>query len=639
MEKRRVQHFNHRDGLDPELLKIYRDGNGRVSDVSRLQIYRRNWAKRAAGWTLIFGLTAVAAAWLFNTFRQGVGAGANPGNVEVTIDAPEELASGEEVTYAVYYRNVDRVALSGIELTLRYPEGFSYVAAEPKPSDQYVNSWRIGALAAGGAGVIRLTGKVVGPVGSLKTLAGTVNYQPENFSATFKDDFSTTVQITSSILNLSVTAPERVVIEQELAYLIRYENTADKPFSGVMIQVDYPPAFVFRSANPAPKAPPAAVTDFSGLTGKDPNSRWYFTTLEENTKGEIRLLGGFTPGNQPIAGDQVLIAHLGLIDETGGFSLQQEQRVSTVVVRPALQMDLIINGQRSDQPVNLGDTLNYRVVYKNLGQETLTDVAIVAAVTSGLVDWTTLEDKNLGSVSGTTIRWGQEVMPELAAVGPLGEGTIDFSVQLRPSVQANSDAEDLATVSVARAHVGGVDGLPASLEVTTNPITNSVNTALELQAEGRYFDEDNLAVGSGPLPPVVGEKTTFRIYWSLKNSLHPVKLAVVTATLATDAVWENKFLSSTGQLSYDAKDRVVRWTIPQIAAQAAADDVNGWFDVAVTPKSEQAGKLLLLTSETNLTATDAVTNASVIGLKRSITSNLEDDPFGGGRGLVVELGQ
>ncbi|MDO8559479.1 MAG: hypothetical protein Q7S23_00370 [bacterium] len=278
-------------------------------------------------------------------------------------------------------------------------------------------------------------------------------------------------------------------------------------------------------------------------------------------------------------------------------------------------------------------------MYKNLGQETLEDVLIEASIDSRVVDLKSLVDKNLGTISGNAIHWSKDVLPDLAALGPLAEGTLDFSLLLVAPETLDDETQDLATVSTARAVIGAINGLPSGQEVKSGTITNSVNTALELKAEGRYFNDDNIAVGSGPLPPVVGEKTSFRVYWSLGNSLHDVKAVTVSTVLAADVSWEGKFLATTGQLTYDAKERRVNWTVPIVTAKQTAEDVNAWFDVAVTPTQEQVGKLLLLTSETSLTANDAVTDSTVVGLKRSITSNLEDDPFGGGRGLVVEIGQ
>src|SRR3989344_561272 len=114
MERRRLKHFNRRDGLDPELLKIYRDGDGQVPDVSRLQIYHVNWTKRLLAWALLVAATAATSIWLIGAVRDGAGAGENPSSVRVEIIAPKELASGEEVAYTVKYRNADRVAVSSV---------------------------------------------------------------------------------------------------------------------------------------------------------------------------------------------------------------------------------------------------------------------------------------------------------------------------------------------------------------------------------------------------------------------------------------------------------------------------------------------------------------------------------------------
>ena len=67
------------------------------------------------------------------------------------------------------------------------------------------------------------------------------------------------------------------------------------------------------------------------------------------------------------------------------------------------------------------------------------------------------------------------------------------------------------------------------------------------------------------------------------------------------------------------------------------DDVNVWFDVSVTPTPQQAKKLLILTDQTTLTATDKLTESEITKIGKAVTSNLEDDPIGGGRGLVIDI--
>lgn len=639
MERKRLQQIEGNHALDPELMKLYRDGNGRMPDISRLQIHRNNWLKRLALWLIVVGGLTLGGVWMGNAWLTG-GRDQENDSIQITIGAPLELASGDAVTYALTYQNLDRHPLRDVELTLRYPEGFTFREAQPAPGNQYQNTWQLGDLAVNGRGMIRVTGTMVGVVGNIKTLSGTVSYRPDNFNANFLDEFSQSSQITSSILTLKISGPERAVVDRAVEYVVQSANTSDKPYEAVLVQVTYPDGFVFRQSDPNPKPPPPSAGGFTGLVVKQPNSTWYFSRLDGQANATITITGGYPAGNPAAAvREQTFAAQIGFLDETGTLSLQQEQRMTTTLLQPNLQLSAIINGNSTDQPVNFGEVLNYRIVYKNLGQESLSDLTVSANIASKVVDWETLSDKNLGERDGGTIRWDKDSIAGLALVPPLGEGTIDFSIQLKAADALPAESVDFGTVSAISAVIGNVDGLPAQLAVAAIPVTNTVNTSLELRAEGRYFDDDNLAVGSGPLPPVVGEKTMFRIYWSLANSLHEVKDVAITTKLSPDVSWEGKVLSSTGQIGYNETDRVVTWAIANVAPKRTHDDVNGWFDISVTPKSDQVGKLLLLTSETNLTATDGLTNARIVGLKRSITSNLEDDPFGGGRGLVVEIGQ
>lgn len=638
MDRRRLKQLQQQDGLDPDLLKIYRGPDGNVPDISRLHIHRTNWARRVGLWVMVAGGALLSGLVLSRGLLPWGGDGKVASSLPVSMVAPADIASGEDVWYLIQYQNVDRVTLNNIALVVRYPDGFVYGQSDPAPANQYQNTWELGNLTPGTTGQIRLRGKMVGTVGTIKMFAGTVTYQPKNFSAPFKENFSHSIQITSSLLTLSVTGPARIPIDREVMYTIEYGNTSEQAYRGMVVQVTYPPGFIFKQSEPTPKSPPSSVTGYANVT-KQPNSVWYFSQLDKKAKGQIQITGGFSSAAQAGGNNQTVVAQIGFLDASGTFALQQEQRFSTVLLQPNLQLYLILNGQSNDQAVNFGETLQYRIVFKNLGAQTLGDLAIEANIDSSLVDWNALVDRNVGRRDGSRLRWDKEGVAALASLPPLGEGTIDFSLQLKTADAVGNDVTRYVTVSTARAVIGTVDDLLSTSEVTSNTIASSVNTAVDLRAEGRYFDNDNLAVGSGPLPPVVGEKTTFRVYWSLANSLHEVKSVTVTTKLAPDVTWEGKLLASAGVLAFAAPDRQVTWTIPTLQPRQGHDEVNAWFDISVTPKAEQVGKLLLLTSETNFTATDAVTNANVVLMKRSITSNLEDDPFAGGRGLVVEVGQ
>ena len=610
------------------LSSIYRNRDGSLPDISHLEIQRKSRAKALLLTVVIFGVLIATAGWMIFVLL-------NPNyqfgdkSLEITVDSPQNVASGDEVSYAITYRNREKVTLGNAELIFRYPDGFTFIEGQPAASNEFNTTWQLGDLDRGAAGTITIRGKIIGEVGSLKTLNITSSFEPENFSSVFKETETFSSQITSTILALTVTGPEKILPEKKATYSLKYKNASQQDLTGVIIEVIYPQDFIFQEAQPAAYH---NQTDARNL-----NNQWRIENLNRNQEGEILISGGFPPGEQTRTAE--LKATIGFLDSnTNVVSVQQEQLVSTQIINSGLKLDLIINGANQDQPVNFGQRLTYSLSYKNIGQHELSNVSLSLDINSQIVDFDSLNDSLEGTLNGQVITWGPAQSKKLELLKPLNEGTIDFSIQIKSPENISLSVSSLATQSTLSATVGKIDDIETpDLVIAGGDITNSINTDIALKVEGRYFDEDNIAVGTGPLPPVVGEKTTFRIYWSVANSLHDVSDVTVTAKLPDGVSFDNKFLVRTGVLTYSQQTNTVEWLIDLISANKTLDDISAWFDVAVTPTKQQVRRLLILTDQATLTATDEVTQSAITKTAKAVTSNLEDDPIGGGRGLVIDI--
>ena len=119
--------------------------------------------------------------------------------------------------------------------------------------------------------------------------------------------------------------------------------------------------------------------------------------------------------------------------------------------------------------------------------------------------------------------------------------------------------------------------------------------------------------------------------------MHEVKDVKVTTTLPNSIDWSDKYLVKVGSIAYNEKDDQVTWSIGRIPTNKTFEDVNVWFDIEVTPTKQQERKLLVLTDQSELNAVDVVTESEINKVGKAITSNLEDDPMAGGRGLVIDI--
>lgn len=633
MKKNRLRELRkeseHNDiAIQKGLKNIYSNADGTMTDISHLDVQRKGRWKILLISFIGISLILAAIAWLgFIIFNSGEGT--TKQSIKLDIKSQQSIASGDEVIYILEYKNIEKVTLHNLEIIFRYPDGFEFISAQPEPTNNFNSSWQLGNLGKNESGKIEIRGKLIGEVGSIKTINVTASFQPENFSSAFKESGSFSSQITSSILELNIEGPKQILPEKKATYKISYSNNSDQDLEKIKILVTYPANFVFQEATPE--------AYHNEEDARNLNNQWIIENLEKNQAGEIEIIGGYLADEQiPIAELKVQIGFLN--EETDEFSIQQDKSVPTEIIEPNLNLNLIVNGSIQDQPINFGQILTYSLVYKNLGQNDLDEVAFSVTLDSDVLDWDTLEDKSSGTIDGNTITWNKDQISELDLVRPLDEKTIDFSIMVKEADDVDLNKDNLQVKSNLTATLNKIGELKVEdLEIKGNEITNNINTDVQLKIEGRYFDDDNIAVGSGPLPPVVGEKTTFRLYWYLANSLHEITDVEVTATLPEGIVWEDKYLIKAGEIAYSLQDNTVTWSINRIPSNKGFDEINVWFDVSVTPTKQQERKLIIVTDQTRMSATDEANDSEIIKTGKAITSNLEDDPIGGGRGLVIDI--
>ncbi|EKD78897.1 MAG: hypothetical protein ACD_41C00232G0007, partial [uncultured bacterium] len=152
---------------------------------------------------------------------------------------------------------------------------------------------------------------------------------------------------------------------------------------------------------------------------------------------------------------------------------------------------------------------------------------------------------------------------------------------------------------------------------------------LELSAEGRYFADDLSKLGSGPLPPTVGETTTYVIRWTITAGGGEMSDATVLTTLPDGVSYVS---SGDDKVSFDSETNTVTWSLRKVEAGTVK---TASFSVSVTPTSADVNKLLVLANESVATATDANSSEVVQTQDKKVTSNLVDDPGADDDGIVV----
>lgn len=618
------KHLSKRE-LEKELREIYEDQDGETSDMSKIYHKKKSRVKRFIVGTLIFFVCAAALSWA-GFFFFGRGRAFTGENINLEIVSPDTAAGGEKVEYVIRYENNETVPLGQAEISVRLPDDFAQSGAEPAPTDGE-KLWRIGSIAAGKSGEIKIIGSLYGAEESLQTLRAVLTYKPADFNSEFQKVATAVTKIQSSLLDVSLSAPERILTNKETSFKIKYKNTGEAALQGIKISVIAPVDFSFKEKQ-----------------GEKEVSSWEILESAPGEEKEIDFIGSFGPQAE---GEREFKVQIGFM-KGEKFYLQKENFFKTNVLVGAILPTLILNGDSKDRALNFGDTLNYAIVYQNKDKTDLSDIEIKMVFESTsrnnkmILDWAALKDDYNGTVLGTqlspeirqgTITWTKRQVTNLAKFAPSAEETINFQLKIKPfSEFQNWGTRDFEVKSWVEVKIGK-NGTGATEEtIQSNKINFKINSDLVLRTAARYFNDDNIAVGSGPLPPKVGEVTAYRIFWNITNSLHEIIDLKVSTTLPENIRWSEKHEITAGELKFNEATREVYWTLNRMPLDV--NDLSVSFEVTVTPTAAEKGKLLTLLLGTNLVATDKSTSAIITKTGEALTSNLDGDPGAEGKGIV-----
>lgn len=612
--------------LEKKLIKIY-DEQGK-QEINMSKFDKKDKKNKILIYFIVFALFLILGWLAYFTFNPVLKFESE--RIGLNIEGPTSILSGEDITYIVKYGNQERADIVSSALTVYLPEGFILKEANPAISKSEgdgeksrVNSWDLGTLKVGQTGTIEIKGKLLADTDQkIETITANLAYHPSNFNSEFQKTSSLDTRVTLAVVSVNIDGPSQITPAEKITYKITYNNNLVDSSKNVKITALYPLGFTPDKITPEPSA--------EKLNDNESGNIWYKDDLKYAEEQTIEITGGFGKDN---SGKKYLKA---IIELKEGDTLypQMDKTFTTELAKEGLSLNLIINGATENKSVSFGDYLNYSIVYRNNGQTTVGNLEISANLDSEILDWSTLEDKNKGAINNNLITWTKDNIPALESLPPGNEGSIDFKIKSKNlSDVANLAKNKWQVISLATIKVGKTNGQNSNTILNSNTINTSVSTDLNLKVEGRYFNDDNIAIGGGPLPPKVGQTTSYKIFWTLTNSIHEINNVKVSTTLPANVSWAANYDLTAGQIQFQPETRQIIWEInrqPLSVKEATAE-----FEVNITPTADQAGKIMVLIPTVALQAIDAVTGNIIAQSEDGTTTNLETDPMVKGKGVVV----
>lgn len=333
------------------------------------------------------------------------------GDVQLEIEAPLAAASGSEVSYRIFIKNLSNTILDEVELEVFYPLGFTFLDSVP---DQFGENdgrnFALPPLHPQGEKTLVMVGRLDGSVQEVKVMSAKLHYIPENFRSVFVASASANTKLHAPDISLRLSGPPLLVEGQKIIYEMQISNISGRIFEKIRVRLTYPDKFSLVDTFPQPD-----MSDEAGAS-------WDFTDLGIDEKRIVKISGIVTldPGQEALAQ-----AELFLMDSNNTLQSAGHSFLFTQITPSPLKLTHRLAEQKSE--VLPGQVLHYEINYQNTSQVGLNNVVIGVTFDGQIVDLSGFNAQS-GQIQQSSIVWIPAVAKELLIVGPGESGKFDLRV-------------------------------------------------------------------------------------------------------------------------------------------------------------------------------------------------------------------
>lgn len=525
-------------------------------------------------------------------------------NIDITVLGNAFTKGGDELPLQIEITNRNNADLELADLLIEYPRGASDTAADVLRLPREI----IGTIKKGQSVTRNVKVSLFGDEKSIRNVKISLQYHPEGSNAIFTKEKLYPVTISSAPLSLRIDAPTQATSNQLVSFTITATLNTTLPQEATMLQVTYPPNFVFDSAVPAPNIG---------------NSVWSLASLTQENPIPITINGRLVGQD----GDQQVFhvyagttspANMSVVNVVYTSLLQ-----TMTISKPFLEARILVNSQ--DLPsytASGGESVSAEIAWVNNLSTRITDAQIIVNLSGNAFNKGEVNPlEGFYDSSNSRIVWDKNTSPELSNVEPGASGVVTFSfkpVSLIGATNAIKDPQIALDVSIK--------GNQPSQGSIFSDVNNFAKKIIKITSDFQIASSAEYAAGS--LPPKAETETRYNVTWTLSNSANSINQAMARSILPIYVSWVGPVPGSIEKVTYNATTREVIWNIGTVRSYTGLDsnrEVS--FVIALKPSLSQVGSVPQLMKDVFLSGTDSFTNTLVKSSRGPITTLLVSDQF------------
>ncbi len=533
-------------------------------------------------------------------------------NVQLTVLTKTVADSGEEISVRVSVVNENPVPMENVRLVFKYPTGN---ARNPDADRDIVRT--IGTIAPGEVRDETFDISLFGEQGIEKILGAVVEYRLDGSNATLENTAQASILLRSSIASVIVNAQDSLLTGQTIPFRVLVAGNSASVVKNALLIADYPEGCSYVSSDKLP-------------------------TLDQN----VWYLGDLKPGEQQEFTVNVMCSGIAESEKTVRFSLGSQSLINERVIENMyasalrvvkvgaafLTTGLRINGTPFSNSVSIQQNrdVNITIDWENTTQQVIANAQVTLHLDGNVFDVNRVNaSSGFYDSNNKKIIWGVNENSAFRAIQPGDKGQLVARISTLGGF-STLETLDLG-ISLQGVLAGGVQ------ETVPYAVTAKIPISTDVQFVTEVLHYSGPIQNSGPMPPKLGQETTYTVTWNITNSTNVLNNAVIKTTLPTGINWKSVVSPQTenSAVQYNSVTRELVWNAGNIPVGQKVKTVS--FKVGIVPVTGNIGSAPQLTYDAILTAVDSVTRTNVTQTKRAVTTQTSvDTTKPGADGKVVQ---
>ena len=542
-------------------------------------------------------------------------------NVDINVLGPTIISAGEILELGVSISNTNNADLELANLSIQYPQG-------SRNSDNTLESLTytkddLGVINAGGEAVRNVRVVLLGSAGETKEIKFSVEYKVKGSNATFYKDKIFEITIGNAPITLTVESPPSITSGDSFSTVVSVTLNSTDIFRNVILKAEYPHGYSPTSATPE------AV---------DNDSIWSLGDMSPGDKKIIILRGQLVGEDEE---ERTFRFYVGVSDSSSispNLKIIVASLLNTIAIdRPYIDLNVALNGE--GVPVYMAPAarpVTAVIRFKNNLPDKLLNPRLEVRLSGMALDKLSVSARNSGTYDSqnNSVTWNLTNPTGALELVPGESGQVSFVFS---SLSALSLTEGTHDIILNFVFTGVPVGAVGQRPLTTNE-ARTVRISSQVNLSSRILRSLGPFANQGPIPPKVGEETTYTAILSVGNTRGDLKDAKVTAKLGVGVNWLGAQSVAGENISYNDESKTVTWdlgTLPSGSGFSNAREVA--FQISLIPSLSQVGVAPVLINNIIFSGRDTLNGDIITTNNPILNTRLTNDPvFIQGDDIVVK---